>query len=124
MNPTTMQQDIEAFYHLADKSKPSLPRLMEEICSILLRHPNDLKSITASYRLSATDTAYSLAFSLIAGHFALLTNEDTVDVSISGKEEDLLLVFHRKLSPMSALLRGKIKLQGSKSALLKLASFL
>ncbi len=123
MSETTFRQDIQQVYSIAD-SGVSLESLMEAICGVLSRHPADLSSVTHSYRLKATDTGYELAFGLTSGAFKPLAAADTVDVTVKGKEADMLAVFQRKLSPMKALLLGKIKLEGSKAALMKLGEFL
>ena len=47
-----------------------------------------------------------------------------VDVTVLGTEANLLAVFQRKLNPAAGLLLGQIKVEGSKSALLKLAALL
>ena len=47
-----------------------------------------------------------------------------VDAEISGREDDLLRVFRRELTPMAALVRGKVRVKGSRAALLRLAGIL
>ena len=123
MTEPTLRQEIEVLYALAEQGVP-LDKLIEFIFSMLPRHEAELSAITNSYRLCAADTNYEAAFSLTNGHFSALGREADTDAVITGKEADLYMVFQRKLSPMAALLRGKIKLRGSKAALVKLAAFL
>ena len=47
-----------------------------------------------------------------------------VDAAILGREDDLLRVFRRELTPMAALVRGKVRVKGSRAALLRLAGIL
>ena len=123
MTKLSLKRDIQAVYDLADRGMP-LANLMEAICGVLSRHEEALKGITYSYRLCAGDTGYVKAFALVDGRFAELGDGDMVDVTVAGKEEDLRLVFRREMSPMSALLRGRIKVVGSKAGLIRLAEFL
>lgn len=123
MEGSAMKQDIEAVYLLADGGE-SLSRLMEAIGGVLARHGDELQDITASYRLQSSDTEYIMGFALERGQYRLLGDQEEADVMVLGKEQDLLAVFQRKLSPMAALLRRKIKVTGNKGALLKLGEFL
>ncbi len=123
MQERPMKQDIEAVYRMAD-SGTSLSDLMRAIGDVLSRHPGELAGMTASYRLEASDTGYTVAFCLAAGQYRLLGDGDETDVTVIGKEQDLLQVFQRKISPLAALLRGKVKLKGSKAALIRLSEFL
>ena len=123
MDQTTIRQEIQQVYRLADRDG-SLPELMEAICAVLQRHPGELAHLTHSYRLVSADTGYTLAFGLESGVFARLDDAQAVDVEITGKEQNLLAVFQRKIAPLTALLLGRVKLKGDKSALLKLAEFL
>lgn len=123
MEGSAMKQDIEAVYRLAD-SGVSLSRLMEAIGGVLARHGDELRDITASYRLQSNDTEYIMGFALERGQYRLLGDPEEADVTVLGKEKDLFAVFQRKLSPMAALLRGKIKVKGNKAALIKLGEFL
>ena len=123
MNQTTLKQEIQQVYTLAD-SHCSLPALMDAICGVLQRHPQELAHLTHSYRLVSTDTGYTLAFGLTEGVYARLPEGQAVDVEVIGKEQNLLAVFQRKVAPLSALLLGRLKLKGDKSALMKLAEFL
>lgn len=123
MSMQEFEADIQAMYHKADGGA-SLPALMEGICEVFQRHGEELRGVTYSYRLCATDTGYVKAFSLVDGHFYEKTEADEADVIVSATERNLLAVLQRRLSPMSALLRGKIKLNGSKAALIRLAEYL
>ena len=123
MTDEAFQQDIQSVYALADQGM-SLDALMDAIGGVLSLHQSALRDITHSYRLRSTDTGYQTAFSLTGGHYVRLDAAAVTDVTILGKEADLQRVFQRKLAPAAALLLGKIKLAGSKSALLKLAAFL
>lgn len=118
-----MKQDIEAVYRMTEVGV-SLSRLVEAIGGVLGRHGDELKDITATYRLQSSDTEYVGGFALDWGQYRLLGDQEEADVTVIGKEQDLLAVFQRKLSPMAALLRGKIKVKGNKGALLKLGEFL
>lgn len=119
----TFKKDIEAMYVFAAKCE-GLAVLVPELCAVLRRNGDSLAEVTYAYRVRATDTGYTYAFALWAGAFAELAATDPVDVTVLGTEANLLAVFQRKLNPAAGLLLGKIKVEGSKSALLKLASFL
>lgn len=54
----------------------------------------------------------------------MLSEADTADVTISGREADLISLFRGTLSPAKALLFGKIKVKGDLGALSAFASFL
>ena len=123
MSEATFKQDINAMYRLADQVT-SLDALVPSLCEVLRKHQEDLQGITYSYRLQATDTNYSAAFSLDNGAFSDLAPDAKTDVTITGLEKNLLSIFQRKLNPAMALMLGKVKLTGSKNALLKLAKFL
>ena len=116
-------EDIQTMYALADLGT-SLPRLIEALLEVLKRHPEELKGITASYGIYAVDTGFAKAFALVGGELSLLAPGDTAEVMVSGTAENLLLVFQRKLTPVKALLLGKVKVKGNRGALLKLAAFL
>ncbi len=123
MNRATMQADIQKVYALAEEGG-GLPQLLDAICQVLARYPRELAELTHSYRLQATDTGYMAAFALRGGVLGRVEENAPVDVTLLGKEADLLDVFRRKVTPLKALLFGKIKLQGDKGALLKLGEFL
>ena len=120
---TSFQQDIESMYRFADGCK-SLEPLVTELCEVLKRNGEARVGVTYSYRLQATDSGYRYAFALRNGAFTPLTATDATDVTVSGKEANLLAVFQRKLNPMAGVLTRKIKVEGSMPALAKLASFL
>lgn len=115
-------QDMAAVYRMAE-GDASLPALMEAIGAVLERHPQALAGVTARYRLVAEDTGYQVAFALHQGWFSRLEAGEGVDVTITGKEQVLLQILQRRLPPLAALLTRKIRLQGSKAALMKLAEF-
>ena len=117
------KRDIQAMYALAAQCD-SLNALVPALCDVLRRNEESLADVTYAYRLASTDTGYLYAFSLDHGRFAELAQTDPVDVTVAGLETNLLAVFQRKLNPAAALLLGKIKINGSKSALMKLATFL
>ena len=105
MGKAELQRDLQALYSRA-QGNMALSALMDEICSMLARHADTLRGVNGRYRLTASDTGY------------------TVDAAILGREDDLLRVFRGELSPMSALFQGKVRVQGSKAALMRLAGFL
>ena len=117
------KQDIQAMYALAAQCD-GLASLVPALCDVLRRNEASLTELTYSYRLAASDTGYRYAFALVQGRFAELEEGRAVDVTVTGLENNLLAVFQRKLNPAAALLLGKIKLNGDKAALLKLAAFL
>lgn len=117
------KQDIEAMYTLAARCD-SLAVLVPALYDVLRRNEESLFDVTYTYRLFATDTSYTCAFALDHGRFLELAAGDRVNVTVTGLESNLLAVFQRKLNPAAALLLGKIKINGSKGALMKLASFL
>jgi len=118
----TIRQDIRAVESQAGVL--TLAEWADALCSVLAGHEAELKGITYSYRLRASDTSFERAFSLMDGRYADLNADVPADADVSGKEADLLLVFERKLPPLKALLTRKIKLKGSKAALIKLGDFL
>lgn len=101
-----------------------LAQLVPELYGVLGRNGDALTDVTYAYRMHATDTGYTNAFALRGGVFEALGALDAVDVTVLGTEANLLAVFQRKLNPVKALLLGKIKVDGNKAALLKLAAFL
>ena len=117
------KQDIQAIYVLAEHCD-TLASLLPALRDVLCRNESDLADVTYAYRLATTDTDYLFTFALNQGHFTELATSDFVDVTVSGKENHLLAIFQRKLNPMTAMLTGRIKVIGSKTALIKLASFL
>ena len=117
------EKDIQAMYAMADEGI-ALNELIEAVLAVLSRHEDELRGITHRYRLSAADTGYQKAFALTDGRVSLLQEGDSTDVTITGPEKNLLLVFQRKLAPLKALVLGKIKVKGDKGALVELAKFL
>ncbi|MEG2701824.1 MAG: SCP2 sterol-binding domain-containing protein [Clostridia bacterium] len=109
MPTSSLKQEIRALYQKADHA-PSLSSLLSEICDTLRKHPDELKGITYSYRICASDSGYVKAFALEDGLYSDSTEMNEADVIVTGKEVDLLAILQQKLSPMSAILRGKVNL--------------
>jgi len=118
----TIRQDIRAAE--ARAGGMALAEWVGALCAVLAGHEAELKGITYSYRLRAGDTGFEKAFSLTDGRYADLNAGVPVDADVSGREADLLKVFERKLPPLKALLTRKVKLKGSKAALIKLGDLL
>lgn len=116
----------EAVQEWTAKAEPGagLRDWIEGLCELLKAHEAEFQALDYSYRLCATDTGLVCAFALTEGRYVPKTEMDEADVIVSGKERDLLDVLQRKLSPMSALLRGKVQLKGSKTALIRLSEYL
>ena len=119
----SMKSDIQQLYRAADKGT-GLPVMMDGICAALKNNEDELKGVTYSYRLCASDTGYVRAFSLVDGRYADKTEMDEADVIVTGREADLLAILQRRIAPMSAILRGKITVRGSKAALIRFSAFL
>lgn len=108
----TVQQDAD------------LKQVLDALGNILAAHPEELSDITYSYRFCANDTGLCKAFSLVEGRYYEKTEMDEADCIITAKEQDLMDIILRKQKPLTALLRGKLQLKGSKAALLRFAEFL
>lgn len=121
MGKKEMKEDISKLYN---NGSMSLAEIVDGICETIKRHSDAISDITYSYRICANDTGFTRAFSLKAGAFSDMDETDEADVTVSGMEEGLLAVFRRQISPMSAMLRGKVKVKGSMPALVKFAEFL
>ena len=121
--PLSFKKDIEHMYAFADQCD-SLAVLLPALCDVLRRNEVSLTDLTYSYRLVASDTGYRFAFALDHGRLVERSDSEPVDVTVTGLERNLLAVFKRKLNPAAALLLGKIKLNGDRDALMKLAAFL
>lgn len=117
------REDLAALYRTVDEAS-TLNEVVEPLAALLSRHPDTLAHITASYRLSPTDSPESFAFALHGGKLERLAQSAPTDVTVIGASESLMAVFQKKLSPMAALLRGKVRIKGNKGALLKLAELL
>ena len=120
---SSIKEEVQLLYRRADQGE-TLAGLIDQICRVFREHPQELKGFTNSYRLCATDTGYVKAFSLVDGQYFDKTEMDEADVILSGRESDLLAILRRRISPLSALLRGKVQLRGSKTALLRFTEFL
>ena len=121
--PDSFKQKIDALYAFADTCD-SLDAFVPALHDVLRNNDGALAGVTDSYRICTTDTGYTSAFALRDGVYAELAPTDAVAVTVQGSEKNLLAVFQRKLNPATGLLLGKIRVQGNKAALLKLASFL
>ncbi|MEG0125995.1 MAG: SCP2 sterol-binding domain-containing protein, partial [Clostridia bacterium] len=120
MTANTLKEDIHELLKQADRGI-GLREFIDGICQLFSQHESELAGITYSYRLCASDTGYVKAFSLDDGHFFEMSEMGEADVIVTGTEQALLSVLKRDVSPMSALLRGKIKINGSKAALIRFA---
>ncbi len=109
----TFKKDIEALYAQAARCD-RLDTLIPALYTVFRRNGDALADINYAYRLVATDTSLTRAFSLADGQFAELTPDATVDVTVRGKEADLLAVFQRRLNPVAALALRKLRLDGNK----------
>ena len=123
MDRAAFEGEIRSLYAQAEGGM-GLEPLLEGICDTLRRHPRALSGISGRYAVKATDTGLARAFMLEDGVFSALSPTAAVDAEISGREDDLLRVFHRELTPMAALVRGKVRVKGSRAALLSLAGIL
>ena len=119
----SFQEDIHQVYALAER-EASLANVMEAILSVLERHEDALGDITHRYYLYAKDTGYGLAFGLQNGILERGISKEAAEVTVIGREVDLLQVMSRRVSPLKALMLGKISVKGEKAALLRLAKFL
>ena len=117
------RRDIQAMYAQAERSD-SISQLIPSLYGVLRRNEDSLRGITYAYRLTAVDSGFTCTFALRNGTFSELSALSTVDVTVSGKEANLLAVFQRKQSASVALMMIKIKVRGSMPALMKLAEFL
>lgn len=122
MSVSGLKNDVRELNKLAGGM--GLEALIDGICSALERHPDALADVTYSYRLCASDSGFTKSFSLTNGRYAELGEADEADVTVTGTEQSLLSVLRRDVAPMSALVRGKIKVKGSKAALIRFAEFL
>lgn len=125
--PTISKQELKqgiAALCGKDGARLSLSEVIEALCEALRRNPDAISDMTYSYRICASDTGYTRAFSIKAGVFTDMDELDEADVTVSGSEANLMAVFRRQVSPMSAMLRGKVKVKGSMPALVKFAEFL
>ena len=102
----------------------SFEELMERFCEALRSHPEALGALSGSYRLQTSDTGFSLGFALGENSFRVLQAGEKADVTICGKEETLLALIHRELTPAKALLTRKLTVKGSMAALTKFAEVL
>jgi len=118
-----LQLDLRALYREAGDGQ-TLPVLMDGVCAALARHPDALAGITGRYAVLAADTGFACAFALSSGVFSPLAPDAPVDVSIVGGEADLLAVFRHELTPLKALLGGKVRVRGDRAALMRFAPFL
>ena len=94
----------------------TLPQLLDAVGDVLSRNEAELKGITYAYRFCVSNTGHCKAFSLV--------DMDEADCIVTATEQDMMDIFLRKQKPLTALLRGKLQLKGSKAALLRFAEFL
>lgn len=118
-----LHQEIEAVLAQA-RDGSTLQSLMDAFCLALSRHPEALRGFTARLRLAATDTGRTCSFSLSDGVYTPLTDSDAVDAALLGTEDALLRVVCGRESPALALLRGRLRIEGSKAVLLRLGDLL
>lgn len=102
----------------------SLKQLLDAVGDVLSRNQSELKGITYAYRFCVSDTGLCKAFSLVDGQYFEKTELDEADCIVTAAEKDMMDIFLRKQKPLTALLRGKLQLNGSKAALLRFAEFL
>ncbi|MBP3542176.1 MAG: SCP2 sterol-binding domain-containing protein [Clostridia bacterium] len=102
----------------------SLKQLLDAVGDVLSRNESELKGITYAYRFCVSDTGLCKAFSLVDGQYFEKTELDEADCIVTATEKDMMDIFLRKQKPLTALLRGKLQLKGSKAALLRFAEFL
>ena len=119
----TFRRDITQMYAYTAQCN-RLETLVPALYDVFRRNGDVLSGISASYRLVSTDTGFSGAFALDAGKFTELPPAEPVDVTITGKEAHLLAVFQRKMNPATAMLTRRVRVNGSKAALMQLAAFL
>ena len=118
-----LNKDVQALYAWAERCE-TLDEMVPELYHVLRQNENALSGVTHSYRLQAIDRDFTAAFRLERGRFSELKDSDPAEVTVRGTQANLLSVFQRKLNPATGLLLGKIKVSGSKSALLALSAFL
>ena len=118
-----LRDDVQALRAQAARGA-TLEQLMKGVGEALKNHPEELTQITASYRFRANDTGMSYAFSLDGGRYRELEDGAPVSVSVSGSQENLMRIIRGETNPLKALLLGRVKIQGSKEALLALGAFL
>ncbi|MBR4069271.1 MAG: SCP2 sterol-binding domain-containing protein [Clostridia bacterium] len=117
------QQELKTMLE-AGSGNSSITELLDKLTGLIRQHQDTFLAVTNSYRLTTTDSGITRAFALESGVYRELTDADTTDVTIIGKEQHLLAVFNKKLNPAMALLTGKIKVKGDLGALNTLASYL
>lgn len=123
MGKKELRDEIQALYKRADAGE-SLAVMLDGVLTALRGNEDAIADVTHSYRICATDTGYTRAFSIKDGVVSEIGETDEADVTVSGDEKNLLAVFRKQVSPISALLRGKVRIKGSKAALIKFAEFL
>ena len=117
------QQDLEAMLAQGSGSM-NLSQVLDGLIELLKRHEDTFAGVTYRYRLAASDTGVTRGFALENGRYVPLAENESVDVTVLGKEEHLMAIFNKQLKPAIALLTGKLKVQGSLVALNTLAAFL
>jgi len=117
------RQDIEAMYAYTEQCD-NLDAVVASLYDVFRRNGDSLAGVTASYRLVASDTGFTGGFALTQGRFAELAPSAPADVTVTGREANLMAIFQRRLNPVTAMLTRKIKIDGSKATLTELAAFL
>ncbi len=117
------RRDIDAMYRYALECD-NLNAAVKALYGVLMRNGDGLSGATASFRLAASDSGRAYAFALRQGRFSELAPDAETDVTVTGREADLLLIFQRKLNPLTAALFRKIRIDGDRDALSKLSAFL
>lgn len=120
---SVIRQEIEKVLVQAAQGA-SLKQLLDAVGEAFRRNPAELKGTTYSYRFCVSDTGLVKAFSLVDGEYFEKTEMDEADCILTATEKDMMDVFLKKQKPLTSLLRGKLQLKGSKTALLRFAEFL
>lgn len=123
MQDRPLKQDVQALYAAVEHTD-DLDAVLDGVLAVFSRHPEELRRVTGAFRLTNTEDARCWGFRLRQGEYAPLPLEAEADVCVLGKTDALLRVFKRQLSPVKALLTGKIKVVGQKKLLVQLAEFL
>lgn len=123
MGKAELQRDLQALYSRA-QGNMALSALMDEICSMLARHADTLRGVNGRYRLTASDTGYTCAFALEDGVYRGLDGAAPRGRGHSGPRGRPAARIPGRAVAMSALFQGKVRVQGSKAALMRLAGFL
>ena len=116
------RQDLLSIVQKAQKGA-GLSEVMEGIREVLGRHPQEISTLSYSYRVQCPDTGLDYAFEIENGVSAVVDGEQETDVTVIGAEKELLRVVKRESNPAIALMTGRVKVKGKKAALLAFARF-